>query len=111
MEIAVVGVSQMAIVPSAEENPHGFHRRYGITKTNGEPVDDNAIYVVLRIDGGGRDRAHIAACRAATRAYCDFVESHGFHSLDQLAHDMRLTVDVLSVSQPVPCDVVKDAGE
>ncbi len=31
------------------------------------------MYFVLRLDGFGRDRLHILACRAAARVYADFV--------------------------------------
>ena len=56
-------------IPNIEENPNGLYRRYTVAKNNGEPVDSFAVYFVLRLDSGGRDWSHIAACREAARAY------------------------------------------
>jgi hypothetical protein len=61
--------------PTAEENPHGLHRRYTVQKCNGEPVDPEAFYWVMRLDGNGRDRLHIKAGRAGARAYANFILS------------------------------------
>ena len=58
-------------VPSIEENPKGFHRRYIVSKANGEPVDPDAIYFVLRVDNGGDDSLHICACQSALRTYAE----------------------------------------
>ena len=49
--------------------PDGFLNRYNVTKRNGDPIDPNAIYVLLRVDSGGSDRTHISAGRQAIRAY------------------------------------------
>ncbi|WP_219824447.1 hypothetical protein, partial [Enterobacter cloacae complex sp. 4DZ1-17B1] len=54
---------------SAEQNPNGFHSRYSVTKADGSPCDPDAIYFVLRVDSGGSDPKHIAACRAALLRY------------------------------------------
>ena len=35
---------------NSENKTCGLHQKYHITKTNGEPVDDDAVYFVLRID-------------------------------------------------------------
>lgn len=60
----------MSMIPSIAENPAGLHQRYIVRKANGEEVDPRATYLVFRIDGYGRDPHHIAASRAAARAYC-----------------------------------------
>lgn len=59
------------MIQSVKDNPHGLHKRYDVAKTNGEPIDPRAVYFVLRLDGFGRDPGHIAACRAAARAYAN----------------------------------------
>ena len=75
----------MAILPTPEENPDGLHRKYHIQKTNGQPLDPNSIYFVLRLDG---NNPHAAACRAAALVYCDRIEEH----IPQLAGDLRAEV-------------------
>ena len=62
-------------MPTESENPYGLHRRYKIRKADGSKCDPNAIYFVLRLDSEGDDFGHISACRAAARAYADFVLS------------------------------------
>lgn len=59
-----------------EENPQGLHNRYVISKTSGEPVDDDAEYFCLRLDGGGDDPIHIAACRKAVLTYAEEIKNH-----------------------------------
>lgn len=73
------------MIPSKDENPNGLHGRYQITKADGTPVDEGAEYFVLRLDSGGSDPAHIAACRKAAMSYADEIEAH----LPQLAADLR----------------------
>lgn len=41
----------------------GLYDKYNITKTNGEPIDENSEYFVLRLDDGGSDKIHIEACK------------------------------------------------
>ena len=85
----------MTDVPSQTQNPGGFHRRYAITKLNGDTVDPRAIYFVLRLDGHGRDEVHIAACRAAVRTYSSYVQSSfvpGQH-LRQLGYELLNMID------------------
>jgi hypothetical protein len=72
-------------IPSQEENPLGFHGRYKISKANGDPVDANAEYLVLRLDDGGSDQQHIKACRIAAIAYANAIE----HYMPELAEDLR----------------------
>jgi hypothetical protein len=63
-------------LPTQDENPSGFHQRYEIYKTDGEPVDPNAEYFVLRLDRGGNDPKHIEACRQAIRVYAIAIQDH-----------------------------------
>jgi predicted secreted Zn-dependent protease len=74
----------MSRIPGPEECPNGFHRRYEISKTTGEPVEDNAEYMVLRLDWGGDDKEHIRACRIAAAAYAMAIEHH----LPELSKDL-----------------------
>lgn len=73
-------------MPTKEENPDGLHGRYVISKADGSPVDPDAVYFVLRLDSGGSDHKHVAACRAALEAYGD--------KLDELEHLPELKSDV-----------------
>lgn len=73
------------MAPTKNENPSGLHARYTISKTDGSPVDPAAEYFVLRLDDGGSDPMHIAACRKAALCYADAIEPH----LPQLARDLR----------------------
>lgn len=77
-------------IPTQSENPKGLHQRYYIAKVNedgkGEyPVDPNAEYFVMRLDEGGKDRNHVAACRIGIHAYADAIESF----IPELAKDLR----------------------
>lgn len=75
-------------IPTIEENPTGLHRRYNVTKANGEPVDPGSIYFVARIDDGGDDHVHLEACRNAVRAYCQLIFRYGnAHPLAQMANE------------------------
>ena len=62
----------------------GLYNRYNITKTNGQEVDENAEYFVLRLDDGGKDPIHIEACREAIRRYAYKIRNH----LPQLSIDL-----------------------
>jgi hypothetical protein len=57
----------------------GLHQKYHITKTSGEPVDESAVYFVLRVD----EDPH---ARKALLAYADSVASEN----EILASDLRL---------------------
>lgn len=83
----------MSTIPPKHANPDGLHARYRVTKTDGETVDPMATYFVLRLDDMGRDRAHIQACRAAARAYADFVQSGDCPHLAKVGGDLRTLVD------------------
>ncbi|WP_342632693.1 hypothetical protein [Marinobacter alkaliphilus] len=67
-----------------QQNPQGLHQRYRVEKLNG-PTDPGAEYFVLRVDGGGSDPKHIAACRKALQVYANEIEPH----LPELAKDLR----------------------
>ena len=54
-------------LPSATENPDGFHRRYDVAKADGSPVDEDAVYLVLRLDSGSDDDLWTSLCREAGR--------------------------------------------
>ena len=77
-------------VPSPEENPHGFHARYKITKADGSPVDPRALYFVLRLDPHGSDMVHLAACRAAAKTYCAAVGDHPV--LSQVGRELKAAI-------------------
>lgn len=65
----------MKKIPTQAENPHGLHHRYNITHADGSPVDPDAVYFVLRLDKGQKDKAHMVACCHAARAYINSVRS------------------------------------
>jgi len=68
-----------------QENPNGLHRKYIVTKANGEPVDPRAEYFLLRTDKYAKDQMHVAACIKALLVYADEIEPH----LPQLAKELR----------------------
>lgn len=86
----------MKDIPTIENNPSGLHQRYTVTKNTGEPVDSFAVYFVLRLDSGGRDWAHIGACRAAARAYVAQIrkEEDAGH-MQQTADELEALLDRL----------------
>lgn len=68
-----------------EETPtKGLYKRYYISKVSGEPIDEDAEYFILRLDGGGSDPKHIAACRKAVITYADEIKEH----LPELSKDL-----------------------
>jgi hypothetical protein len=80
-------------IPTKTENPKGLHQRYYISKVgythDGKQFelecDAGSEYFVMRLDEGGSDLKHIAACRIGVHAYADAIESH----LPELAKDLR----------------------
>ena len=74
----------MKTIPTREENPKGLHQRYIVTKTDGEPIDENAEYFILRVDKNGSDPRHIAACRKAVLCYANEIKNH----LPELSKDL-----------------------
>ena len=89
----------MSAIPRQEDNPKGLHQRYVIRKANGEPIDHLATYFVLRLDSHGDDGLHIAACRAAARAYADFVQSGEAPHLARIGAELRTLVDNLETER------------
>ena len=86
----------MSEIPEIRDNPTGLHRRYAVTKNNGEPVDHRATYFVLRLDSHGRDGAHVAACRAAARRYAlAILDNPDATHLYRMAVDLRTLVNNL----------------
>lgn len=75
------------MLPTPEQNPDGLHGRYKITKVDGTPVDPEAIYFILRIDGEGDDPIHIAACNNAINEYCNTLAAN--RHLPKLVEDLR----------------------
>lgn len=87
----------MNTIPTKESNPKGLHRRFVLRKITGwkkngfdsykaitKAVDPNAEYFVLRLDDGGSDPNHIAACRKAVIAYAVSIEPY----IPELAKDL-----------------------
>lgn len=86
-------------IPTQLQNPTGLHQRYYIQKIveatgpfdDGEdmyktvPVDPDAEYFIMRLDEGGKDLEHIAACRIGIHAYADAIKDH----LPDLAFDLK----------------------
>jgi len=38
-------------LPTKQENPDGFHLHYLVNKADGTPIDKDAEYIVLRVNG------------------------------------------------------------
>jgi len=62
----------------------GLYNKYIVSKSNGEPVDNNAEYFVLRLDENGKDKNHIDACRKAIITYAEAISDH----LPELSKDL-----------------------
>lgn len=85
---------RMSQIPIREASPNGLHQRYRVLKTDGEPVDSDAIYFVLRLDGGGEDLTHLEACREAARKYCEYIFTLADnHPLRQMADELWVLVN------------------
>lgn len=85
-------------LPPKSHNPLGFHKKYNITKVDGTPVDPDAIYLVLRLDG--KDGPRIQSARAGARAYADeLLRSNA--GLDQVAYDIIERLDMLDGLTPL----------
>jgi hypothetical protein len=77
-------------LPEAKDNPDGLHRKYIVSKANGEPVNPNAIYFVLRLDGLCEDVFHVDACIVAAMAYIERVrDMHAIHKHDPHGSDLE----------------------
>ena len=62
-------------IPSKLENPNGLHSKYIISKANGDPLEKDSEYFVLRLDTNG-DPMHIEACRKAILVYAESIKSY-----------------------------------
>ena len=81
------------VIPTAAENPDGFHQRYRVTHEDGRPTDPNARYVVFRIDGHGSDPVYTSAGREAVRAYEKAILAGPPGPLVEVARQMREMAD------------------
>lgn len=59
----------------------GLYNKYIIQKTSGKPIDPDARFIVLRIDGG----QYLNACRAGVAAFAEAVREHN----PTLANDLQ----------------------
>jgi hypothetical protein len=59
--------------------------KYNITKANGDPVDLDAEYFVLRLDENQKDKEHFIACRKAIITYANEIENY----LPELSKDLK----------------------
>ncbi len=66
----------------------GLYNKYTVTKTNGEPVDPNAHYFVLRVDKAPH-------AREAMMAYAESVREEN----PQLAADISRMVRIAEIRQ------------
>jgi hypothetical protein len=88
--------------PDADEARIEMHRgkglvgKYIISKRDGRPVDPGAEYFVLRLDDGGGDPVHVAACRSSVLHYADRISGH----LPKLASDLRAKYSTHELAQP-----------
>lgn len=88
----------MSKIPTRSENPKGLHQRYFVAKWIPglekhptwplerilQPIDKGSEYFVLRLDDGGKDPVHIAACRKAVLCYAEEIKYH----LPELSKDL-----------------------
>ena len=54
----------------------GLYSKYIIHKSNGEQVDENSEYFVLRLDDQSSDPIHLNACRKAILTYAENIKDH-----------------------------------
>lgn len=73
-------------IKTAAENPNGLHQKYVVSHANGKPLDPNAVYFVLRLDGC---HLHNIACRSAALEWCREVLVRPDNPLTQTAEDLR----------------------
>ena len=53
----------------------GLYGKYFLAKVNGEPVNPNNEYFILKLKGKG-DPKHIEACRKAILVYANEIKDH-----------------------------------
>lgn len=86
----------------------GLYNKYNITKTNGEPLDANSEYFVLRLDYGGSDKWHIEACRLAIITYAAHISYS--HNLHELYKDIMERYGWETIARKIMKDIVYDNG-
>ena len=64
-------------------NSKGLYKKYNITKTNGQSIDDKAEYFVLRLDNNGEVN-HVNSCKKAILTYADSIKEF----LPELSNDL-----------------------
>ena len=62
---------------------NGLYNKYNLSKSNGNPLDDNSEYFVLRLDANG-EKHHVDASRKAILTYAKEIEEY----LPQLSEDL-----------------------
>ncbi len=62
----------------------GLYQKYNLQKTNGEPLDPQSEYFVLRLDEWGEPN-HVRASKKAIRVYAESIKD----SLPELYKDLR----------------------
>lgn len=67
-----------------KETSNGLYKKYIVSKANGDPIDKNAEYFILRLDYKDDDIIHVQACRDAVLFYADKIKDH----LPQLSKDI-----------------------
>ena len=87
------GETMSNILPTAEVNPAGLHKKYVISRADGDPIDPNAVYFVLRLDGG---HLHNVASRAAALDWCECVLAEPDNALTKTARELAAMVNKLS---------------
>lgn len=100
----------MKELPLPEENPDGLHQMYRIEKTNGETIEDDAFYFVLRLDQKSEQEEpprHVKASRRAALLYAAIVEK----TEPKLAAELREAVYGLIEAEtdgdaPIPDEVI-----
>lgn len=86
----------------------GLYNKYNITKTNGEPLDENSEYFVLRLDYGGSDKCHIKACRLAMITYAARISYS--QNLHELYKDIMERYGWETIARKIMQDIVYDGG-
>lgn len=95
----------MSNIPTQTVNPNGLHQRYFVAKwipgleyKHEWPLErritgtGDAEYFVMRLDEGGSDPKHIAACRIGVHAYADAIKDH----LPELSKDLKERYPLIS---------------
>lgn len=89
-------------IPTATEHPHGLHQRYIIRKANGDPVEPDAVYLVLRLDHKGDDPYWIMACQQAALQLSQII-CNGPGVMPQLSKDIAALVHRINNEAMCPC--------